>query len=566
MWVYGDHDRSAATRAELARLHARVAALAEAQPGLAWHGRCVALFIAAAGLLQGLADAEFERAGHDAPTDAQGSLMNGLRTLAHAIERSWSSGFAEQRLAGPVLPALSSANDWPQQVTIRRPEGYAFYALYPELFLTAARAIPHGAVVVGLRSIGTGLAALVAAVCESALVLTLRPVAEVFARTVRIGPALEAEIRQLRDRHFVIVDEGPGLSGSSFGGTADALERLGVPRERIVFMPSHAGDLGPRAAPEHRARWNASVRPTASFESTLLDATSPAPLSRWFEDITGPAQAPLRDLSGGTWRALSPTPDAPADPGREARKYLLAGTRGTFLLKFVGLDDAAAGKVERARQLHQAGFSPEPLACRYGFMLERWVEALPHIAEHAPGVEHIGRYLAFRAAHFPAPATGAPLSQLVEMARFNIGQADGALAGSLAARWTEARLAKLQHHVRPVFVDARLHRWEWLRTPGGWLKSDAVDHAQAHDLIGCQDIAWDVAGAAVEFDLTPDERDTLIANAMGDRPEAAELVACMTLCYLGFQIGWWSYGADGASAEHQRRFYRSALEAAMRAR
>jgi glyoxylase-like metal-dependent hydrolase (beta-lactamase superfamily II) len=65
---------------------------------------------------------------------------------------------------------------------------------------------------------------------------------------------LEAEFRAHAGR-FVVVDEGPGLSGSSFAGTADALERLGVAPDRIAFLPGHGGDLGPEAAPAAVARW-----------------------------------------------------------------------------------------------------------------------------------------------------------------------------------------------------------------------------------------------------------------------------------------------------------------------
>ena len=34
------------------------------------------------------------------------------------------------------------------------------------------------------------------------------------------------------------------------------------------------------------------------------------------------------------------------------------------------------------------------------------------------------------------------------------------------------------------------------------LKTDALDHSEGHDLIGCQDIAWDVVGAATELELS----------------------------------------------------------------
>src|SRR4051794_26733771 len=95
------------------------------------------------------------------------------------------------------------------------------------------------------------------------------------------------------------------------------------------------------------------------------------------------------------------------------------------------------------------------------------------------------------------------------MARFNTAQ----LLGEEAAREIDRclpQLDELQGFVRRVETDTLLHPWEWLRTPdGGLLKTDALDHHAGHDLIGCQDIAWDIAGAMVELDLSDSEEDRL---------------------------------------------------------
>jgi hypothetical protein len=62
-------------------------------------------------------------------------------------------------------------------------------------------------------------------------------------------------------------------------------------------------------------------------------------------------------------------------------------------------------------------------------------------------------------------------------------------------------------------TDNRLHQWEWLiRDDGSILKTDAIDHCSAHDLVGCQDIAWDVAGAIVEFDFSASESEDLASR------------------------------------------------------
>ena len=556
MLVYGDHDRVVDARAFVEDLRARAARLGEAAAGLECHGAIVALFVDAAGLLQALADAEFDaRGGVDEASDVQHGFANALIALADVVNRSAISGFADADMPDARLLDWLADAELPPSLTVRRCEGYAYYALYPELYLAAARALPAGCLVVGLRSIGTGLAALVASVC-GARTVTLRPVGPPFARGLSVGPALAAAIAGHDSGPIVLVDEGPGLSGSSLGGAADWLENRGVGRDRILFMPSHGGDLGPQASAAHRMRWNASRRLVASFEEAVVNPPHGLPLSAWFRDLTG-EPSELEDLSGGAWRAHSPHRDAPADPSREARKYRLTAARGRFLLKFIGLDEPARAKFGRARRLHEAGFSPEPLACSYGFTLERWIDAdAPDFASDMTA--HLARYLGVRAAAFGDAPPGASLERRVEMARYKIGQV-APDAAPLLAEWTPERLHRLEGRVRPVHVDARLHRWEWLATPDGLLKTDAMDHSEAHDLVGCQDIAWDVAGATVEFELTSDARDRLTRRVVGEDPAAGELVDCMTLCYLGFQIGWWTYAA-GERAAAQRALYVAAVE------
>ena len=74
---------------------------------------------------------------------------------------------------------------------------------------------------------------------------------------------------------------------------------------------------------------------------------------------------------------------------------------------------------------------------------------------------------------------------------------------------------------------------------GRLLKTDAVDHHEAHDLIGCQDVAWDVVGAAVELGFDEAEQSILseyVERASG-RPVSAALMAFYRPCYLAFQLG-----------------------------
>jgi len=51
---------------------------------------------------------------------------------------------------------------------------------------------------------------------------------------------------------------------------------------------------------------------------------------------------------------------------------------------------------------------------------------------------------------------------------------------------------------------------ELLLPSGRLIKADAVDHCRGHDLVGCQDPGWDLAGAAVELSLDAGERRELL--------------------------------------------------------
>jgi hypothetical protein len=546
--VYGDHVETISVAAGLARASGTVEALAVQPPGLARHQVLVEEFIAFASLVQALVDWKCAVRGHDEVSAMEAALLARLRRFGQAIDCSWRSGFREQAAPEFAFEFLDEMAV-PESVTVKRSEGYAFYALYPETYLEAARTLPAGCIVIGLRSIGTGLAALVAAACGAETVFTVRPGGPPFARAVRAGPKLEARVRANLDRQFVIVDEGPGLSGSSFGGVADWLEGLGLVPERIAFMPSHAGDLGPEAAPAHRLRWARAEKRVCSFDALFTAADAPAPLHLWFRDITGDLAEPPLDLSGGGWaegRAGIPT-----SPSREARKFLLRGSEGAFLLKFAGLDSAAQAKFGRARALYEAGFCAEPLAMRYGFILERWIDGA---AADAVPVQPLIDYLAFRRDSFPAETPGASLAELLEMAAHNIREAAPDTAFGFAARWNEDRLRTLQAAVRPVHVDARLHRWEWLCGQGRILKTDALDHAQAHDLVGCQDILWDVAGAIAEHEAAAEAEGAFASAFTGGDPVRVELLVLMKLCYLAFQLGWWSFSGTAEGAAQAARY------------
>ena len=75
----------------------------------------------------------------------------------------------------------------------------------------------------GVRSIGTSLSAVVAAVlgergCDVAT-WTVRPHGHPFDRRLALGPGLAARLSERSDAELLVVDEGPGMSGSTFAAT-----------------------------------------------------------------------------------------------------------------------------------------------------------------------------------------------------------------------------------------------------------------------------------------------------------------------------------------------------------
>jgi hypothetical protein len=568
MLVYGDRTRRVSTNAVLGHIRGALSTIDNMASRIERHGALVGTFIEAAQLVQGIADAEFEARGCDAGSPAQRLGMGALMALAKAISRSWDSGFAPMEgISSDILAPLVTA-DMPQTVCVSRAEGYAFYALFPESYLEAARTLDNTGPlrVIGIRSIGTGLAAVVAAASGAREPITVRPTGDPFRRQIRLCEHLAADLLGDRTARFAIVDEGPGLSGSSFGAVADLLESGGVPGAHIHFFPGHTGGLGPIASARHRERWARASRHVVEFDALVLRGADPARrLDNWVADLTGAAREPLQDISGGAWRSrrfLLEDDWPPSHVKQERRKFLLRGAGATWLLKFVGLGQEGADKLELARALHAAGFTPEPAGYRHGFLVERWIEqAVPlrrDVADRAALIERLAAYIGFRARTFPAAAQeGASLSQLLEMARRNTSLALSPAHAQRLDAWA-SELVILEAHVRRVRTDNRLHAWEWLRTADGRLiKTDAVDHHAAHDLVGCQDATWDIAGAAIEFDLSVAEQASLCAQIerIAHTRVDPRLLAFTLRCYAAFQLGYWSLASAalaGCPAEAAR--------------
>lgn len=204
-----------------------------------------------------------------------------------------------------------------QELAMKIPEGYAFYCLYPEQYFHAAlewmngRAGRDRALVVGIRSIGTSLSALVKATLDgggfAAERITVRPTGHPFERAVSLPKPLHAFSAAL------VVDGGPGLSGSSMAAVAKALKSAGV--SDITFLPGHAGSPGAAASEVTRRIWRETPRlgrpmiGNSWHESSLYNA-----LKSHTERLLGARVTEAVDVSGGSGgptlriRVASPRP------------------------------------------------------------------------------------------------------------------------------------------------------------------------------------------------------------------------------------------------------------------
>ena len=183
-----------------------------------------------------------DQASPDAPCAAE--LTN---IAAAALLELPGSDIALQK-----APALLSTIAPPAFLTVSPPEGFAYYALHPLDFANLATSAPlksAQAAVVGIRSIGTTLGAVVMAALRRRGVraerVTVRPTGHPYDRRTTFSSEQLRWIARRRAAcsNFLVVDEGPGISGSSFLSVGDALLEAGVERERITFLGSRYPDV-----------------------------------------------------------------------------------------------------------------------------------------------------------------------------------------------------------------------------------------------------------------------------------------------------------------------------------
>ena len=442
------------------------------------------------------------------------------------------------------------AHDLPEWGVVSSPEGFAYYALHPLDHADAVAKMQMRAsrvAVVGIRSIGTTLSAVARAALArrgiTASRMTVRPTGHPWDRETKFSAEemgwVEEQSRQ--GASFLVVDEGPGLSGSSFLSVAEALAGAGVAAERITLLGSHAAEPARMCARDAAARW-------AKFQFESVEAASRLPEERGEE------------ISGGEWRRRLLSWDVEEWPASwtafERQKFLSRDGRRIF--KFDGLGHYGEAVRERARVLADLGFSPRVDAAGDGSSAYEFIPgtALRVSAANEDVLRRMAAYCAARAEAMRVDSVDVSgLAQVIEVnGREAFG--DEMIAPRLAVE-------------RPVIADGRMQPHEWVRGADGAIwKTDSAGHGDDHFFPGPTDIAWDLAGAMVEWEMDAAAAGFFLEEyrrLSGD--DAERRIAAYSLAYSLFRLGYSQMAADAMrGSEEEARLRRDAERYRRRAR
>ncbi|MGH9524777.1 MAG: hypothetical protein ACRD3E_19815, partial [Terriglobales bacterium] len=347
----------------------------------------------------------------------------------------------------------------------------------------------------------------------------VRPSGHPYDRKTTFTPEQFRWIAALRshDAEFLVVDEGPGMSGSSFLSVGDALIEAGVERRRIRFVCSHEPDPDNLAAPDAAQRWRAFRAERISHRIPQL-----------------PDQA-KEDCSGGEWRRWLYASEGnwPASwTHMERAKFLSSERRQIF--KFLGHGRFGNTVAERARLLSETGFGPKLMGIAGGFAEYRVMQGRPAEATDlsCAVVERIADYCALRAVEFREQRGR---SNLAEMVRFNFGQL---MNGDVP------ELLQCDESGPAVICDGRMVPHEWILSDGGAVKTDGESHGDDHFFPGPCDIAWDLAGAAVEWNMDEEATDALLRRyQLRSGDDARSRLQSYRLAYAVFRAAYCSMAA-----------------------
>lgn len=464
-------------------------------------------------LLDALIEAgELEAALADAGSNWRESAARVTDCLAAAVIGGDPNAVARAATHADQIPP-------PDMLAVAPPEGFTYYALHPSDFARLAETLESSRfAIVGIRSIGTTLSAVVLSALlaqgKHAKRITVRPTGHPYSRQTNFSADQLRWVHENSGAQFLIVDEGPGRSGSTFLSVGEALGRAGIPRHHITLMGSRIPDLSSLCADNAITRWR---------EFRFL-ATTPS-VNQRFVDCTY--------VGGGDWRqALIPAGEPwPASWTQMERLKFISPDRRT-LYKFEGMGPIGAEARDRALHLAQAGFAPNVIDAGDGFLAHELVKGVRPRAQDVTSsiLERIAEYCAFRYAEFDVHPSGAE-RQLREMLEFNVAQEFGMQLTLPADSFCTKR---------PVITDGRMNPYEWLLNDSGRLvKTDGVDHGDNHFFPGPCDIAWDLAGAAIEWELGAEASDFVVEQfRQRSGLDVSRELPLYKLAYSVFRLGF----------------------------
>jgi hypothetical protein len=156
----------------------------------------------------------------------------------------------------------------------------------------------------------------------------------------------------------------------------------------------------------------------------------------------------------------------------------------------------------------------------------------------------------------------AALARLREMLYWNTWETLGQAAATRTRRRGDTAARRWQEGTPPLsYGDGRLAPHEWLRTRSGrLLKADGVGHDADHTVVGRQALAWDLAGAMVEWGLDEAAAGPLlhaVREAEALPPAATLTFYCMA--YAAFRVGQTSLcaGMLAHDPDEQARLWRA---------
>lgn len=433
----------------------------------------------------------------------------------------------------PDLLALLEGVPVPEKLIVSSPEGFAYYGLHPLAYadvLDQLPELPPRVVVVGIRSIGTTLSAVTAAALRergrAAARITVRPAGHPYSRRTEFSDSQTELIKRELSRgvHFWVVDEGPGLSGSSFLSVGEALLQAGASREKILLICSHAPEPERLCAENSAQRWG-------QF--------------RWMAVPSRPRQPQDAQIwiGGGEWRRffLRDESSWPASwISFERQKFLSGEAARQRLYKFLGYGHYGDEIFAREQKVAAAGFGPSIATESDGFCSYPLLDGRPMSSTDlsASVLARLAAYCAFRLRE--CAVSSAEAGPLQQMAEHNLQELRFDIPVKL-------------HVKRPVIVDGRMQPHEWFRTrEGQMMKTDSGSHGDDHFFPGPADIAWDLAGAIVEWRMDASQSETFLEmyrHASGD--DARMRIGDYLTAYRVFRCAYCLMAANAMSGSEE---------------